>query len=228
MASTNKTPNYDLSQYVGTDKPTYLGDYNSDMSKIDTAMKANDTKATTASSVAQTANDTAGTALDKATTANQNATNALNKGVQNEAQLQALQNYLNFTNIKKYDRTNIQIQGGTLNASSYLYVATNNTGSYAKIFGELSLEGNSNSVVVTITLPNSDLRPTTTRDIKNHGIVRRKLSGSVSEEVRMFNTIINPTGEIIMNFTAGIGSSNVTAYPMQFPLNLTDFTLPTE
>lgn len=38
MASTNKTTNYELSQYVGTDKPTYLGDYNSDMSKIDTAI----------------------------------------------------------------------------------------------------------------------------------------------------------------------------------------------
>ena len=44
MASTNKTPNYDLSQYIGSDKPTFLGDYNSDMSKIDTAMKNNSNK----------------------------------------------------------------------------------------------------------------------------------------------------------------------------------------
>lgn len=41
MASTNKTVNYDLSQYIGTDKPTYLGDYNSDMLKIDNAIKEN-------------------------------------------------------------------------------------------------------------------------------------------------------------------------------------------
>ena len=41
MASTNKTTNYELSQYVGSDKPSYLGDYNSDMSKIDAGMKAN-------------------------------------------------------------------------------------------------------------------------------------------------------------------------------------------
>nr|DAF67894.1 MAG TPA: hypothetical protein [Caudoviricetes sp.] len=33
MSSTNKTTYYALSQYIGTDKPTYLGDYNSDMSK---------------------------------------------------------------------------------------------------------------------------------------------------------------------------------------------------
>ena len=38
MASTNKTTHYELSQYLGTDKPTYLVDYNGDMSKIDTGI----------------------------------------------------------------------------------------------------------------------------------------------------------------------------------------------
>ena len=41
MASTNKTKNYDLSQFVGTDRPTWLGDYNDDMAKIDAQMKQN-------------------------------------------------------------------------------------------------------------------------------------------------------------------------------------------
>lgn len=49
MSSTNKTNYYDLSQYIGTDKPTYLGDYNSDMSKIDAGIRDADDKATTAS-----------------------------------------------------------------------------------------------------------------------------------------------------------------------------------
>ena len=38
MASTNKTTHYELSQYIGTDKPTYLTDYNQDMDKIDTGI----------------------------------------------------------------------------------------------------------------------------------------------------------------------------------------------
>lgn len=59
MSSTNKTANYQLSQYIGTDKPTYLGDYNTDMSKIDAQMKANATAASQAKS-------SAGTALAKA------------------------------------------------------------------------------------------------------------------------------------------------------------------
>lgn len=41
MASTNKTENYDLSQFVGTDRPTWLGDYNDDMEKIDAQLKQN-------------------------------------------------------------------------------------------------------------------------------------------------------------------------------------------
>lgn len=41
MASSNKTPNLDLSQFSATDKPSWLGDYNSDMSKIDTGIATN-------------------------------------------------------------------------------------------------------------------------------------------------------------------------------------------
>lgn len=53
MASTNKTTNYLLPQFIGTDKPTWLGDINSAMSAIDTQMKAN---ADAASAAAATAN----------------------------------------------------------------------------------------------------------------------------------------------------------------------------
>lgn len=41
FASTNKTANYELPQFVGTDKPTWLGDFNSAMSAIDTGMATN-------------------------------------------------------------------------------------------------------------------------------------------------------------------------------------------
>lgn len=60
MSSTNKTNYYKLSQYIGTDKPTYLGDYNSDMSKIDDGIHEVQETATTA-------NQTAGSAEAKVT-----------------------------------------------------------------------------------------------------------------------------------------------------------------
>lgn len=47
MASTNKTTHYNLSQYTGTDKPTYLVDYNTDMSNIDSGIYNAQSKADT-------------------------------------------------------------------------------------------------------------------------------------------------------------------------------------
>ncbi|UVY22271.1 MAG: hypothetical protein [Bacteriophage sp.] len=41
MAATNHTKNYNLSQFAGTDHPTWLGDYNGDMAKIDAQLKQN-------------------------------------------------------------------------------------------------------------------------------------------------------------------------------------------
>ena len=52
MSFTNKTSNYDLPQYIATDKPTYLVDANGAYLAIDTAMKANETAAATAQSTA--------------------------------------------------------------------------------------------------------------------------------------------------------------------------------
>ena len=46
FGSTNKTTHYDLSQYVASDKPTYLVDYNQDMAKIDAGIYGAMSKAT--------------------------------------------------------------------------------------------------------------------------------------------------------------------------------------
>lgn len=55
MSSTNKTTNIELSQYIATDKPTYLVDYNGDMLKIDNAIGADRESIATAQSTANTA-----------------------------------------------------------------------------------------------------------------------------------------------------------------------------
>lgn len=41
MTATNHTVNYNLSQFAGTDRPTWLGDYSGDMKKIDAQLKKN-------------------------------------------------------------------------------------------------------------------------------------------------------------------------------------------
>lgn len=70
MASINKTPHYNLSQFGDSpdDKPSWRGDYTADMSKIDSQMYRNETDATTAASTANTAKSTADNALSLAQT----------------------------------------------------------------------------------------------------------------------------------------------------------------
>ena len=76
MASTNQTTHYDLSQYIATDKPTYLVDYNGDMNKIDTAIYGADSRSLTNES-------SIGTLSNLETTAKNNLVSAINelKGV---------------------------------------------------------------------------------------------------------------------------------------------------
>ncbi len=64
MGSTNLTPNYELSQFIGTDKPAWLQDYNGDMLKIDTGIAGAKTAADNAQSAADGAQGDATTALN--------------------------------------------------------------------------------------------------------------------------------------------------------------------
>ena len=72
MASTNSTTHYELSQYIGTDKPTYLVDYNQDMGKIDAGIYA-------AKSEADTNSSAIGTLSNLTTTAKSNLVTAINE-----------------------------------------------------------------------------------------------------------------------------------------------------
>lgn len=94
MSYTNKTPNYDLPQWLGSDKPAWVTDMNGAFSAIDTAIKgASDSgssaeaTANNALSVAQSAQETAGTALTTANEAKTDAGNATT--VANNANQQA-------------------------------------------------------------------------------------------------------------------------------------------
>ena len=145
MSSTNKTPNYNLSQYVGTDKPTYLGDYNGDMLKIDTQMKENADAATTAES-------SAGEALAKATQA-QSGVTALDTRVdtaeQNITQLQNTvtaqgQNIMDIS--QKVDTAQSTADGASSVANNALNLATatklTNLTGVTNVSGKITMDSN--------------------------------------------------------------------------------------
>ena len=173
MASTNKTTNYNLSQYVGSDKPTYLGDYNGDMQKIDARMKTNADGFAGAQSLAQTAKDTADlaethaqTALTNAGTAQNTATNALTKATANETDL---------TKFNLYDNTEytseILVTNGTA-TSKRINVITNSDGSMAKIYGNIAINGViDNNSPVKFTIPNTKLRPDENISIRGNALL---------------------------------------------------------
>lgn len=111
MSSTNKTTNYKLSQYIGTDKPTYLGDYNGDMLKIDNQMKANADSASMATAAAGTAQAVAEQASQSVQSLNDSVT-------ANSADIASLKT--------KNTQQDVSIQNATNSASSALSRANQN------------------------------------------------------------------------------------------------------
>lgn len=79
MSHTNKTPNYDLPQFIGTDKASWLGDLNPAFLAIDVGMQANKVAAQSAEVSAGEASALAQSANSVANSANSSATSALTK-----------------------------------------------------------------------------------------------------------------------------------------------------
>lgn len=118
MSSTNKTPNYKLSQYIGTDKPTYLGDYNGDMLKIDNQLKENADSASNAASAAGAAQAVAEKASQSVQSLNDSVT-------ANSADIASLKN--------KNAQQDSSIQNASNTASSALNKANQNEHNIAEI-----------------------------------------------------------------------------------------------
>ena len=64
MGATNETLNYHLSQFISTDKPAWLQDYNGDMTKIDSGINAAKVAADSAQNTADGAVTSIGTVSD--------------------------------------------------------------------------------------------------------------------------------------------------------------------
>lgn len=80
---TNSTENYELPQFIGTDKPTWLGDFNTAMATIDTGMSTNasnitslGTRVTSAEGVASQASTDVASLTSTVTTLSGNVTSA--------------------------------------------------------------------------------------------------------------------------------------------------------
>lgn len=155
MSSTNHTTNYNLPQYVGSDKPAWLGDINPAFSAIDTAMHNNAVAATSAATDATTANTNIGTMANLETTNKATLVGAVNEvnsaagtaqGTANTAigtaqsTQTALNNFMLKFNLNNF--SNGSNQGQIVGVvSNDLSCAQNSDGSIFKVYGTWAMNG---------------------------------------------------------------------------------------
>lgn len=220
MSSTNKTTNYELSQFVGSDKPAWLADYNQDMSKIDTQMKANADGVTAANGKADTNTSNIGDLTYLSTTAKNTIVGAINEvdsntdTAQNTANsaasvassatssINSLASYLNLTVFNQI--TNPSSNMGTF-TSHNIYVARNSEGTVAKIYGHVGITGmtagGGNKCIVT--LPNTGLSTTSDITIQGIGLFQ------ADDNAMLYNvtTTIKTNGNVEISFSKGNGTA---------------------
>ena len=165
MSYTNSTPNLHLPQYIATDKPTYLGDWNASMQTIDTVI-------TSTQATANGASSTATSALSTAQTAQQSANSANSKADTNATDIQNLNNNMmwktiSFSPIENSGITSVNITcyynkiiGCLLGSVPSMTKPSNNVSqSGGELIPLFSTIGNIfNLSTGTITAPNNNLR----------------------------------------------------------------------
>lgn len=228
MSSTNKTTNYELSQFVGSDKPAWLSDYNSDMSKIDAGIKAADNAAVGADGKADANATSIGTLANLTTEAKGNLVAAINE-VQSEtntAQASA-GTALSTANaagnkadtaineLKKFNLTsNAQLtpstDRGTISLNN-MYFATDSTSSIFKVYGSIDVSFSNTTGVTNITLGTTSLRPEASYTIVGAAYVTRKSGSTVDHFAR--DITVGTNGVItLQSFQAISGTTEVTVW----------------
>lgn len=160
MSHTNSTPNYNLPQFTGTDKPAWLTDINQAFSATDTAIKAAKDVADTAAGSATSANTAIGTLSNLNTTEKSNLVGAVNEvntkaGTAQETAntaigsanavstaLNTFEQKFNLTNITQGNENNYSKTGIVVNN---LKLAQNSDGSIFKMYGVFQINPTSSA-----------------------------------------------------------------------------------
>lgn len=233
MSATNHTTNYNLPQFIGTDKPTWLNDVNGAFSTIDTQMKSNADSATSASSSATTANNAIGTLGNLNTEEKTNLVGAINEvntnlgtvsGVASGASssasqantaITALQAYLTLNRFKSLTATsNCTIIQQNLNS------ATNSAGSVGKIYGAITINV-TNASGLSLTIP-TDMRPTEALTVNGVALVHKD-NCSTGEVCTVVSINIATNGNVTLSLGAGWYNQQVTISFMACLLFLQNF-----
>lgn len=142
MASTNETPILKLPQFVGTDKPSWLGDFNGAMLKIDTAIGDNTGKIGSVETVANAAQAKADSADAAVTALGGEVSRVAGEVDAHDSEIDALQNdtqnILNaIAGFKSFDITEFKF--AKINASGEWFSAFDTSGFQIPLTNEFRL-----------------------------------------------------------------------------------------
>lgn len=229
MSATNQTSNYELPLFIGTDKPSWLGDFNGAMNKIDTSIKGNKdeidslkTRMTATETVANTASSNASTALTNANTAQSTANTALSNAETADTKAVGAQSTAN-TALSNASTAQTTADSANSTAQSALALGNSNASDIAK-FNLTIFETPTN-----VTSSVGSISTNTLQVAKNSDGSLGKIYGNIyitggttqsSTPVNIsFNTSLRPTSEFtianagymrIMDTTGKIGISPVS------------------
>ena len=217
MSATNSTTNYHMSQFIGTDKPAWLSDYNGDMAKIDAQMKLNADGVTSVTGTASTATTNIGTMTNLSTTDKTSLVGAVNEVNTNLGTVSGVANSASSTatsasnkadqalaGLAKFDLTATELTvtatKGTLNTTeTHVYCAKDSTNSVFKLYGYIEINDLTNQTGnLNITISTTGLNPSTAYTIKSAGILFRSFT-SGNEFARARDITVNTDGSITIS-----------------------------
>ena len=153
MSATNETPYLKLPLFAATDKPTWLGDFNTAMTDIDTGVANVNNEVAKLPSQIAAANNTAAAAQTTANAAQTTANAANNIATSTAMDLQGVKDYLlNLTNKGTIPTSQISTSSNLSLNSAIMSYALNKEGTYGKIYGQINAQvlDNSNGRYVTL------------------------------------------------------------------------------
>lgn len=227
MSSTNKTTNYNLSQFIGSDKPAWLADYNQDMSKIDTQMKANADAATGADGKADANTVNIGDLTYLSTSAKNNLVAAINEVDGNTDTAQNTANTANtnastaLTQIERFNLTNrsnltpTASRGTITDDQTYVRFASDTTVSVFKLYGRIqvkNLSGVNATLSITMSTP---LRPSSNYSIECAGIFVSATASEATQYVRPVTLQVETNGTVTI--TTEILQADITTVNIIIP-----------
>ena len=209
MSHTNTTANYNLPQFTGTDKPSWLTDVNGAMTSIDTQMKANaDANTTTAGDLTTlagrvttaeenitTQGSTLQTVSNVASSASTTATNAKN----------AVDGLVKYITLNKTGNASVTANGATVSDNT-VRTASNNDGSMGKIYGQVKVNvTNASGATIKIQTP---FRPSEGFKVQGNLIY----NNVTNNELGLSNYQIASNGEITVTLNSYFYNKTVSLY----------------